>query len=201
MINRDEVLKNIKFRMADVSDAEAILKIYEPYVTDTAITFEYDVPSIEEFQQRIRSTLQKLPYIAAVQNGKIIGYAYASPFKLREAYKYSVELSIYLSGECRRKGVGSRLYGLLEQILAAQGILNLNACITYGKKEENPYTSQDSVLFHEKMGFQLVGTFHKSGYKFHTWYDMIWMEKMLGEHKGSQKEVRFGEWKVSDCES
>ena len=124
----------ISFRVVCEVDAPALLEIYAPYVLNTAVSFEYDVPSIEEFQQRIRSTLQKFPYIAAVQNGKIIGYAYASPFKLREAYKYSVELSIYLSGECRRKGVGSRLYGLLEQILAAQGILNLNVCITYGKK-------------------------------------------------------------------
>ena len=169
----------ISFRVVCEADAPALLEIYAPYVEKTAITFEYDVPSIEEFQQRIRSTLQKFPYIAAVQNGKIIGYAYASPFKLREAYKYSVELSIYLSGECRRKGVGSRLYGLLEQILAAQGILNLNACITYGKKEENPYTSQDSVLFHEKMGYRLVGKFSKCGFKFGTWIDMVWMEKLL----------------------
>lgn len=126
----------ISFRVVCEADAPALLEIYAPYVLNTAVSFEYDVPSIEEFQQRIRSTLQKFPYIAAVQNGKIIGYAYASPFKLREAYKYSVELSIYLSGECRRKGVGSRLYGLLEQILAAQGILNLNVCITYGKKKK-----------------------------------------------------------------
>lgn len=169
----------ISFRVVCEADAPALLEIYAPYVLNTAVSFEYDVPSIEEFQQRIRSTLQKFPYIAAVQNGKIIGYAYASPFKLREAYKYSVELSIYLSGECRRKGVGSRLYGLLEQILAAQGILNLNVCITYGKKEENPYTSQDSVLFHEKMGYRLVGKFSKCGFKFGTWIDMVWMEKLL----------------------
>ena len=169
----------ISFRVVCEADAPALLEIYAPYVLNTAVSFEYDVPSIEEFQQRIRSTLQKFPYIAAVQNEKIIGYAYASPFKLREAYKYSVELSIYLAGECRRKGVGSRLYGLLEQILAAQGILNLNVCITYGKKEENPYTSQDSVLFHEKMGYRLVGKFSKCGFKFGTWIDMVWMEKLL----------------------
>ena len=172
-------MENVNIRVASPDDAEQLLEIYAPYVLNTAVSFEYDVPSIEEFQQRIRSTLQKFPYIAAVQNGKIIGYAYASPFKLREAYKYSVELSIYLSGECRRKGVGSRLYGLLEQILAAQGILNLNVCITYGKKEENPYTSQDSVLFHEKMGYRLVGKFSKCGFKFGTWIDMVWMEKLL----------------------
>ena len=169
----------ISFRVVCEADAPALLEIYAPYVLNTAVSFEYDVPSIEEIQQRIRSTLQKFPYIAAVQNGKIIGYAYASPFKLREAYKYSVELSIYLSGECRRKGVGSRLYGLLEQILAAQGILNLNVCITYGKKEENPYTSQDSVLFHEKMGYRPVGKFSKCGFKFGTWSDMVWMGELL----------------------
>ena len=169
----------IAFRVVCEYDAPALLEIYAPYVLNTAVSFEYEVPSVEEFQQRIRSTLQKFPYIAAVRNGKIIGYAYASPFKLREAYKYSVELSIYLSGECRRKGVGRRLYGLLEQILAAQGILNLNACITYGKKEENPYTSQDSMLFHEKMGYRLVGKFTKCGFKFGTWIDMVWMEKLL----------------------
>ena len=186
---------NVRIRQCLLSDAERLIEVYAPYVQDTAVSFEYDVPSIEEFQQRIRSTLQKFPYIAAVQNGKIIGYAYASPFKLREAYKYSVELSIYLSGECRRKGVGSRLYGLLEQILAAQGILNLNVCIAVPKVPD-VHLNFDSLRFHERMGYTLVGTFHNSGYKFDTWYDMVWMEKMIGPHKTPQQPVSFGSWTV-----
>ena len=180
----------ITTRTAAPADAKALLAIYTPYVEQTAITFEYDVPTLEEFKSRIQTTLQKFPYIIAEEDSKILGYAYASPFKERAAYGWSVETSIYVKQDERQKGIGRILYDRLEEILKKQGILNVNACIGYPQIEDE-YLTQDSVRFHEKLGYSMVGTFHKCGYKFGRWYDMVWMEKFIGEHdtSGNQPEV------------
>ena len=171
----------ISLRAADPSDAPRLLEIYAPYVTDTAITFEYDVPAVEEFRERMERTLEKYPYIVAIRDGRIIGYAYASAFAERAAYGWSVELSIYVDMEERRSGAGRKLYDALETILKEMHILNVNACIAC-PKEEDEYLDRNSVQFHEHMGFRLAGEFHDSGYKFGRWYNMVWMEKMIGEH-------------------
>lgn len=172
---------NISIRMASEADAEEILKIYTPYVTDTAITFEYDVPSPAEFSRRIADTLQMYPYIVALENGRIAGYAYASAFKQREAYNWAVETTIYLKQDCRGKGLGKKLYLALEDILKRQNIINVNACIAYTTGAD-AHLDNTSALFHEHLGYTRVAHFTKCGYKFGTWYDMIWMEKMLGDH-------------------
>ena len=176
-------------------DAEELLSIYAPYVRDTAISFEYEVPSLADFQDRIRSVSSALPYIKAVEDGEILGYAYAGKFKNRKAYDWSVEVTVYVRKDSRRSGVGKLLYHALEDSLKRIGVLNMNACIARPKKNDE-YLSDDSYHFHEKMGFHLVGTFHNSGYKFDTWYDMIWMEKIIGEHQKNQCSVRYGEWTV-----
>ena len=165
---------NLHIRMATPADAEELLTIYEPYVLKTAITFEYVVPTVEEFRERIVHTLTRFPYLAAVQDGRIVGYAYVSPFKSRAAYDWAVETPIYVDETCRGGGVGTRLYKALEDILRQQNILNLEACIAY----PNP----ESIRFHEKYGYKTVAHFTKCGYKMGIWYDMIWMEKMLGGH-------------------
>ena len=172
----------ITTRTAAPADAKALLAIYTPYVEQTAITFEYDVPTLEEFTSRIQNTLRKFPYIIAEENNQILGYAYASPFKERAAYGWSVETSIYVKQDERQKGIGRILYDRLEEILKKQGILNVNACIGYPQIEDE-YLTQDSVRFHEKLGYSMVGTFHKCGYKFGRWYDMVWMEKHLSPHE------------------
>ena len=110
-----------------------------------------------------------------------MGYAYANTFKNREAYDWSVETSIYVDENSRGKGLGLQLYKALENLLKKQGILNVNACIT-NPSEESKYVTKESILFHEKLGYRHVGTFHNSGYKFDEWFDMSWMEKSLGEH-------------------
>ncbi len=179
---------------AEIADAEELLDIYGPYVTETAITFEYEIPSLQEFRERIEKISSRLPYLKAVEDGRIIGYAYAAPFISRRAYDWSVEATIYLRQSEKRKGTGRALYGKLEELLQKMGVLNMNACIAV-PKQEDAHLTRDSILFHEKLGFQPVGTFHDSGFKFHTWYDMIWMEKMLGEHSSTQPEVRFGTWR------
>ncbi len=176
-------LQDIKIESANTGDAEELLEIYRPYVEDTAITFEYDVPSVEEFRGRIERISAKYPYIKAVDDsGRIFGYAYAGEFKGRKAYERSVETTIYILKEARGCGLGRLLYDELEKRLKAQGILNMNACIA-APINEDAHLNDDSIKFHTRLGFELVGRFHFSGYKFKTWYDMVWMEKMLGEHK------------------
>lgn len=183
-----------------VEDAGELLAIYAPYVEKTAISFEYEVPSLEEFEGRIRDIFSKYPYIKATENGEILGYAYATSFKGRRAYDWSVETTVYVREDVKRKGVGKLLYDALEKSLKDMGILNLNACIAYlsdDKKDDN--LTNDSFHFHKSLGYSLVGTFHDSGYKFEKWYDMIWMEKMLGDHTSNPGEVKFGKWDIENA--
>lgn len=177
-------------RAARPEDAAALLDIYAPYVTDTAITFEYDIPTPEEFAGRIAQTLARYPYLMAEDaQGRALGYAYAGVFHARPAYDWSVETSIYVRRETRRQGVGRGLYDALEQALAAQGILNVNACIAYPPGPD-PHLSLDSVDFHRRLGYRMVGRFSSCGYKFRRWYDMVWMEKLIGPHEADQPPVR-----------
>lgn len=172
---------DLSIRMASTADAKDILDIYIPYITDTAITFEYDIPSVNEFMNRIKQTLSRYPYLVAIEAGSIIGYAYASPFKARSAYDWAVETTIYLKSDCQGKGYGKTLYSALEDILKKQNILNLNACIAFATADDL-HLNNTSFFFHSQLGYEKVAHFTKCGYKFGTWYDMIWMEKHLGEH-------------------
>lgn len=172
---------DIIIRDAKVTDAKAIQTIYTPYVETTAITFEYNVPSEKEFCRRIETVQQKYPWIVAMVNGKVVGYAYASAFKPRDAYQWAIETSIYVDNNNKHSGIGRQLHEALEQRLKMQGILNMNACISFIDPEDE-YLTQDSVRFHERLGYQKVAHFHQCGKKFNRWYDMIWMEKMIGEH-------------------
>lgn len=186
----------MKIEKVTEADAPALLEIYGPYVRNTAISFEYEIPSEEEFRGRIRSISSKYPYIKAVDgDGAVLGYAYAGAFKSRAAYDWSVETTIYVRRECRGRGVGRMLYEALEQSLQGMGICNLNACIAYTEGED-AHLNNDSMYFHERLGYRLVGTFHRCGYKFGTWYDMIWMEKLIAPHKSNQPPVRFGQWSI-----
>ena len=172
---------DIQIRTADVNDAQELLEIYAPYVRKTAITFEYEVPSLKEFEKRIQTTLEKYPYLVAVRNQEIVGYAYTGVFKERAAYDWAAETSIYVREDNRGLGVGGKLYAALEEISREQHILNLNACIAYSETND-AYLTKESVEFHAHFGYAMVGEFHKCGYKFGKWYNMVWMEKMIGEH-------------------
>ena len=181
---------SITIRMANPADAQALLNIYAPYVINTAITFEYDVPSVEEFASRIAHTLEKYPYLIAEEGGNILGYAYASPFHDRPAYDWAGETSIYVDQNIKHRGIGRKLHDALESTLREQGILNMNACIAY-PPEEDEHLDKNSVEFHAHMGYRLVGEFYKCGYKFNRWYNMVWMEKLIGEHLSDQKPPKF----------
>ena len=171
----------VSVREATVEDAPRLLEIYSYYVENTAITFEYDVPTPEEFRGRIERIKARYPYLVIEKDGVIKGYAYAGVFKDRAAYDRSCEMSIYLERGAAGQGLGRMLYEALEEALRKQGILNLYACIGYPDTPDE-YLDYNSTRFHEHMGYSKVGTFHQCGYKFGRWYSMIWMEKMIGEH-------------------
>ena len=180
---------SVSIRAAVPEDAAALLAIYAPYVEHTAITFEYDVPSLSEFRGRIEKTLTRYPYLVAEIDGKPVGYAYAGPLKDRRAYDYCVELSIYVDETCRKHGVGRLLYDGLENCLGEMGITNLYACIGYPDIEDE-YLTKNSVGFHEHMGYEIIGSFRKCGYKFKRSYSMVWMEKIIGDHLEDQPAMR-----------
>lgn len=173
-------MEPITLRPAVPEDAGALLEIYRPYVENTAITFEYDVPTLADFTQRVTRTLEKFPYLVAQRGDEILGYAYAGPFHPRVAYQWAVEVTIYLRQDQRGNGLGRRLYDALEDLLRAQNVLLCYACIAYPEQEDE-YLTQASVRFHGKLGYAQVGRFRQCGYKFGRWYDMVWMEKRLGQ--------------------
>ena len=148
-------------RIATKEDAKALLDIYKYYVEQTTITFEYETPSVEEFERRIENTLKKYPYLVEEEDGKIYGYTYAGPFKERAAYDWSVETTIYVDKDARGKGIGKKLYKALEKILGMQNIINVDACITYPEQEDE-YVTKNSAQYHTHLGYHMVGDFIKA---------------------------------------
>ena len=158
-------------RIAPEADVPAILHIYAPYVLNSTATFEYDVPSFEEFLQRFRTITAQFPWLVWEEGGEILGYAYASPPYSRAAYSWCAEPTIYLRPDAQGKGVARKLYAALEWLLDKQGYHVLYALIC---AENAP-----SLRFHEKCGFQKAVCFSDCGFKFGRWLGMTWMEKRL----------------------
>ncbi|HEL2110820.1 TPA: N-acetyltransferase [Streptococcus suis] len=161
----------INIRSAQIEDAADLVAIYAPYVEDTAITFETQVPTVADFADRIKKTLEKFPYLVAEEEGRVVGYAYASTYKDRAAYDWTVELSVYVAQEARGKGIGSLLYDAIEEDLTARGFKNFLACIAL----PNPA----SLALHKKRGYEQVAHFKNVGYKFDNWHDIVWLQKSL----------------------
>ena len=182
-------MNNIRIRTARSEDAIELLEIYAPYVRETAVTYEYTVPSKEEFASRIRHTMEKYPYLVAEKDGEILGYAYAGAFHPRAAYAWDAEMSIYIKKDRKRSGIGKTLYEALEKLLAEQNILNVYACIAC-PEEEDEYLTKDSIRFHARMGYRIVGEFRECAYKFGRWYGMVWMEKRIGKRTADPAEVK-----------
>ncbi len=179
----------IEIRTAEPTDAKRLLEIYDYYVRNTAISFEYVTPSLDEFTARMKRTLEKYPYLVLLRDGKIEGYAYAGPFKSRAAYGWSCEISIYLDRGAQKCGLGRTLSEALEEELKKMGILNVYGCIAY-PEEDDEYLTRNSADYHAHLGFATVGVFRQCAYKFGRWYDMIWMEKIIGEHRTPQPPLR-----------
>ena len=186
------MIDDISIRFAKPEDAKELLKIYAYYVTDTAISFETEVPSEEEFKLRIEEVLKSYPYIVACKDDEILGYAYLHSFVGRKAYELSAETTIYLNPDKKKMGIGKKLYSVLEDIAKAQNITNLYSCIGYVDKEDE-YLNNNSVQFHEHIGFRTVGKFENCGHKFGRWYHMVWMEKIIGEHGEIREFLKFKE--------
>ena len=158
-------------RFAMPTDAGRILEIYAPYITDTVISFEYDVPSLADFTARVEKISGKYPYIVYEHDGVVVGYAYASPYIERAAYDYTVDLSVYVDATYCGQNIGECLYASLLDILAKQGFYNAYACITA--------TNQNSLNFHKRMGFTDAGTHPLAGFKHGKWLDVCWYYKRL----------------------
>lgn len=158
-------------RIATEDDVLQILRIYAPYVENTTITFEYDVPSLPEFMQRFQAVTAQYPWLVWEEAGEILGYAYASAPYARAAYAWCAEPSVYLHPQAKRKGIGRRLYAGLEALLKLQGYQILYTLIT----SEN----SDSLEFHRKMGYITRVDFPDCGFKFGRWLGVTWMEKRL----------------------
>ena len=156
-------------RMARAEDIPAILDIYATYVLNTTFTFEYTVPSAEEFSARFQEITKQFPWLVWEENGKVLGYAYASAPFTRAAYQWCAEPSIYLAPEIQGKGIGRRLYCALEELLKRQGYRVLYAIIT----QEN----LASLAFHEKLGYTQIAQLSDCGWKFDRWLGVVWMEK------------------------
>ena len=161
----------ITLRKADIKDGEALAAIYKYYVENTGITFEYVAPNGDEFAERIAHKTEKYPFLIAEEDGKPIGYAYASEYRERAAYGWDVETSVYVDLTHRGHGIGCLLYSALEEILKEQNVVNLYACITH--------PNEHSVAMHEKMGFEYIGRFRAAGFKAGKWRDVLWFEKRI----------------------
>lgn len=165
-------------RDAFEKDAERLVEIYSYYVKETAVSFEYGVPSVEEFICRIKSVKMKYPFLVYEADGKILGYAYASAYSGREAYNWTATTSIYLDKECRRRGIGTALYKELEARLSKQGIVNALAGVAFMDIEDE-FLTHDSFEFHKNRGYTEVAHMPKIGKKFDRWYDLLWMQKVI----------------------
>ena len=181
------MLQNYTLRFATEADAEALLKIYAPFVESddrnlSDVSFEYEVPSVAEFAGRIRDISAKYPYIVCEQEGKLIGYVYAHPYITRAAYQWGAEVTVYLAPEGQGVGLGRLMYAKLEELLRLQGIVVTYACVTK--------SNEHSVKLHEAVGYKIIGTFDNTGFKHGHWLDMVWLEKRLAELPAQPAPIR-----------
>ncbi len=163
----------LHLHLATSSDAEEILKIYAPYIQNTSLTFETEVPSVKDFAGRIEKYLTKSPWLLAKIDGKIAGYTYASSYRERKAYEWSVECSVYVLDDYQRKGIAKILYTALFEILKQQGFRNVYAVINL--------PNDKSVAFHESLGFTYFATYEKVGYKLGQWKNVGWWRLVLND--------------------
>ena len=171
-------MDKINIRVAHVDDAQNLLNIYAYYVENSALTFEYEIPSLDEFKNRIQSTLKMYPYLVAEFENEVVGYAYAGQFHPRAAYAWNAELYKKKKKGYQRLGIGKKLYQLLEDVLRAQGVVKTIALITF---PSDKYSDFNSMQFHEKMGYSHAGRLESCGYKFGRWYSTLYMDKFINQ--------------------
>ncbi len=163
----------MNIRLATTKDAPALLAIYSQYI-DTPISFEFTLPTTKEFSERIAHTLQTYPYLAAQEDGHIIGYAYAGQVFSRPAYQWGAELSIYMSPTVTGRGLGTQLYLQLMERLKMQGVRTVYGCVT----TPNPASER----LHDRLGFERLGLFRSAGFKNGAWHDITWFAKTIADY-------------------
>ena len=181
---------DIGLRVAERHDAEAIAAIYAPIVRETAISFETEPPSAEAMAERVETTLPSYPWLVAERAGAVVGYAYAGAHQQRAAYRWSVNVTVYIDAAARRAGVGRKLYGALAPILRAQGFRSAFAGITL--------PNDASVGLHEMVGFTALGIYRDVGFKLGAWRDVGWWRLPLSESTEPPAEpVPFAEFRLT----
>lgn len=165
---------NFLIRKAAVEDSPHILRIYSYYVEHTAISFETATPAPAEFSGRVESILSAYPYLVYEAEGEILGYAYASRHQERAAYRYDVDVSVYVKNGAQARGIGTALYEALFSELTKLNYYNAYAAVAL--------PNEKSVALHHKFGFKDIGVFHSTGYKFGKWHDVLWLEKPLKDY-------------------
>lgn len=165
---------NYNIRLITPADAEAALAVYAPYVLHTANTFEYEIPSVDDFRTKIEKITAQYPWLVCECDGEIVGYAYGSTHRERAAYQWSPESTVYISDKHHRKGIARVLYNTLFALLQHQGYINVFASVLV--------TNVNSVEFHRAYGFEEIGLFKNIGYKLGEWHTNLWFQYTLQEH-------------------
>ena len=168
-------------RLARAEDSDALRQIYAQYI-ETPVTFEYCLPSQQEFAARVAGILEYYPYLMCEEEGRLAGYAYAHRQMEREAYQWNAELSIYLHREFVSRGLGRRLYSALMELLRLQGIHTVYGGVTL--------PNEPSERLHRSLGFQCAGVYRSTGYKCGSWHDVAWFEKRLWPDDGEPVPTR-----------
>lgn len=173
-------MSNVIIRLADLDDAGKLLQIYAPYVEKTNISFELEVPTLEEFAHRVESISEMYPYLVCEEDGEILGYAYAGRHRERAAYRFSVDIAVYVSPGHHKRHIATALYTALFSLLSELGYHKACAGITGGNEK--------SIRLHTVMGFEHVGVFQNVGYKHGRWEDVLWMAKTLRDYNEAPRE-------------
>ena len=160
-------------RAATPDDAAGLLAIYAPFVARTAVSFETQVPCVQEFTSRIEKALDRWAWLLAEGDGQCIGYAYGTSHRERAAYRWSVETSAYVAPNWHRRGIGRSLYLELFAALVRRGYCNAYAGIAL--------PNEASIALHRAVGFEPVGVFESVGRKFDRWHDVSWWQRRLQE--------------------
>lgn len=175
-------MTDVIVRFVDINDAESLLKIYAPYVLATKISCECEVPSIEEFKNRIEKISAKFPYVVIEIDGEIVGYSYSSLHKERAGYRWDGDATIYVSQKYHRNKIGTALYDCMLELTKLMGFYNMYAVVTA--------SNEASVKFHKAFGFTEMGTYKNTAYKLGEWFDIMVLEKTLNEYEDEPEETK-----------
>lgn len=174
-------MNTIEIRMAEEKDVAGILQIYAPFIEKTAITFEEEVPSVEDMWQRIQTIQNDHPYLVCTIDGEVAGYAYYSPYRSRASYRWAKEISVYINEKYYKRRLGQALYSVLFELARAQGLYTMLAIITI--------PNMQSIYFHEKLGFVKCAEYKNIGFKMGKWQTVGWWQLELFDEKKEPGEI------------